>query len=43
MAIINQTASLLDISSNFGIVIGMIAAGVVLILIVWIFTQFRQS
>lgn len=43
MPVINQTASILDISSNFGIVIGMIAAGFVLILIVWILSQLRPS
>jgi hypothetical protein len=43
MPVINQTASILEVSNNFGILLGMIAAAVVLFIIVWIFTQFRRS
>jgi len=42
MPIINQTASVTGISSNFGVVVGMIAAGLVLIFIIWIFTQLNK-
>ena len=43
MAILNQTTGLANISSNFELFAIMIAAGLLLIFIVWILMQFRQS
>jgi hypothetical protein len=43
MPIINQTAGVAEISSGFGMLIGMIVAGIILIIFVYIISQvFKQ-
>jgi hypothetical protein len=39
MTVINQTAALSGVSSGFGLFIGMIAVGVILIILLWVFTH----
>jgi hypothetical protein len=39
MPVINQTAGVAEISSNFGILIGMIVAGIILIIFVYVISQ----
>jgi hypothetical protein len=39
MTVINQTAALSGVSSGFGLFVGMVAVGLVIIILVWIFTH----
>jgi len=41
MNISDPVQATMEISGNFGILIGMIVAALVIIVIIWIFTQFR--
>lgn len=43
MPIINQTASLSGVSNSFGLFIGMISVGVIIIALIWILSQFRRG
>jgi hypothetical protein len=43
MPIINQTASITNVSGNFGLVVMMLVAGGVIVVIVWFATQLRRG
>ena len=42
MTVINQTAALSGVSSGFGLFIGMIAVGIIIIIVIWVLTNFRH-
>ena len=43
MSVINQTASISGITSNFGLFITFMCIGIIIIFIVWIYSQINKS